>query len=109
MVAGSNHCPGEGGQWGGQEKCHPGAQPLGKYFKPHPHFSSKMVYIRDINLIYNSSHHTANNVANEEETGDPGAEKEVDLNWIVSRCAVHHLGDCHAGEGEPTPYHGGPE
>ena len=32
MVAGSNHCPGEGGQWSRQQERHSSAQPLAKYF-----------------------------------------------------------------------------
>ena len=65
--------------------------------------------IRDTNLIDNSSCKAADNVANEEEAGDPGAEEEVDLDRVVGRRPVHHLGDGHAGEGEPAANDGGPE
>ena len=105
-------------------------QPLGKYFKPLSHkelkcetghfhilaqtlfaseFDSQHICISNLNLIDNSSRNAANDVANEEEAGDPGAEEEVDLDRVVDRRPVHHLGDCHTGEGEPTPNNGGPK
>ena len=72
-------------------------------------FDSQHICISNLNLIYKSSCNTADDVANEEEAGDPGAEEEVDLDRVVDRRAVHHLGDRHAGEGEPTPNNGGPK
>ena len=63
--------------------------------------------LRDTNLIDDSSCKAADNVANEEEAGDPGAKEEVDLDRVVDRRPVHHLGNCHAGEGEPTTNNGG--
>ena len=65
--------------------------------------------MRDTNLIDDSSCKAANNVANEEEAGDPGAEEEVNLDRVVGRRPVHHLGDRDTREGEPAANDGGPE
>ena len=65
--------------------------------------------MRDTNLIDESSCKAAHNVADEEKTGDPGAEKEVDLDRVVGRRPLHHLRDRHAREREPAANDGGPE
>ena len=65
--------------------------------------------MRDTNLIDESSCKAADNVADEEEAGDPGAEEEVDLDRVVGRRPLHHLRDRHAREGEPAANDGGPE
>ena len=87
-----------------------------KTLQPLSHFKYKdLIYLKlwlckqDVNLIDNSSCKAADNVANEEEAGDPGAEEEVDLDRVVGRRPVHHLGDRHAGEGEPATNNGGTE
>lgn len=80
MVAGSYHDPGDGGQRSREDEGHPGAQPL----------------------VYGSTSQAADDVANEEQAGDPRAKEEVDLYGIVRGRALHHLWYRHAREGEPA-------
>ena len=62
----------------------------------------------ETNLVEKSSCKAASDVSDEERAGDPGAEREVDLNGIIGEGAIHHLGDGHAGEGHPAADAGGP-
>ena len=84
-VAGGHHDPGEARHRGGRQETQSGPQ----------------------HLVDVATRQTAQDVPDEEETGDPGAAVEVDLDGVPRDVACHHLGDGHAGEGQPPARHRG--